>query len=158
MTEITINQRPRPGSDRILQLTRIFDAPRALVFKVWTRPEHIPHWWGPRGYTTLSAEMDLRPGGAWRLRSRHKDGGETTEQGVFHEIIEPERLLFTHAWVDPDGKAGLETLVTVRFAEHDGKTRLTFRQEVFDTVENRDGHVEGWSESLDMLEEYLAKI
>ena len=109
-------------------ITRVFDAPRSLVFKIWTQPPHMKHWWGPRGYTTLSCEIDLRPGGAWRVASRHTDGSETAEQGVFREIVEPERLVFTHAWEDEEGKPGHETLVTVTFVEQDGKTRLTFHQ------------------------------
>jgi uncharacterized protein YndB with AHSA1/START domain len=143
-------------SDRILHITRLFDAPRALVFQVWTDPDHITHWWGPRGYATLSCAMDLRPGGTWRVHSRHRDGTETSEQGVFREIVEPERLVFTHAWVDLEGKRGPETLVTVTFADHDGKTEMAFRQAVFDTVETRDGHAQGWGESFDMLAEHLA--
>ena len=100
--------------------------------------------------------MDLRPGGAWRVASRHTDGSETAEQGVFREIVEPERLVFTHAWEDEEGRPGHETLVTVTFADQDGKTRLTFHQAAVHLVEIRDGHVEGWNESFDMLAEYLA--
>jgi uncharacterized protein YndB with AHSA1/START domain len=145
-----------PLDNRVLVMTRIVDAPPALVFQAWTEPERIKQWWGPRGYTTISCEIDLRPGGAWRVRSRSAEGVDTAERGVFHEIIDGERLVFTHAWEDAGGKAGLETLVTLTFTDEGGKTRLTLRQAEFDTVENRDGHVEGWGESLDMLAEYLA--
>jgi uncharacterized protein YndB with AHSA1/START domain len=143
-------------SDRILEVTRVFDAPRDLLFEVWTQPEHIKHWWGPRGFTTLSCEMDLRPGGAWRVQSRSFDGREYAEHGEFREIVEPERLVFTHAWENREDNPGLETLVTVIFAEEGGKTRMTFRQAVFDTTESRDGHAQGWNEAFDMLAEYLA--
>lgn len=78
-------------------------------------------------------------------------------QGVYREIVEPERLVFTHAWEDKDGKPKHETLVTITFAEHDGKTKLTFHQAIFESIESRDSHGEGWSESLDRLEEYLAE-
>ena len=149
--------RPEGTGGHELVITRIFDAPRSLVFQVWTDPAHAKHWWGPRGYTTLSCEIDLSPGGAWRVRSRHTDDAETVEQGVFREIVEPERLVFTHYWVRQDGSTSAETLVTVTFAEADGKTTLTFRQTGFDTVETRDGHAEGWGESFDMLAEYLAR-
>ena len=127
--------RPEGTGGHELVITRIFDAPRSLVFQVWTDPAHAKHWWGPRGYTTLSCEIDLSPGGAWRVRSRHTDGAETVEQGVFREIVEPERLVFTHYWVRQDGSTSAETLVTVTFVEADGKTTLTFRQTGFDTVE-----------------------
>ena len=144
-------------SSRELSITRVFDAPRALIFEIWTRPEHVKQWWGPRGYTTMSCEMDVRPGGAWRVQSRHADGSTTAERGVFREVVEPERLVFTHAWEDEGGRPGHETLVTVSFAEQDGKTRMTFHQAVFTSVEERDGHEQGWSESFDMLAEHLAR-
>ena len=148
----------RETSDRELIVTRIFDAPRDLVFKIWTEPSHIKHWWGPRGYTTLSCEIDLRPGGAWRVESRHTDGSRTAEQGLFREIVEPERLVFTHVWEGEKGKPGAETLVTATFTEHEGKTKLTFHQAVFTSVEIRDGHAEGWNQSFDMLAEYLGSV
>jgi uncharacterized protein YndB with AHSA1/START domain len=144
------------ADNRVLVMTRIVDSPPALVFQAWTEPERIKQWWGPRGYTTVSCEMDLRPGGAWRVRSRSAEGVEVAERGVFREVASGERLVFTHSWEDPEGKPGLETLVTLTFADEGGKTKLTLHQAVFDTVENRDGHAEGWGESLDMLAEYLA--
>jgi uncharacterized protein YndB with AHSA1/START domain len=144
------------SDNRVLVMTRIVDAPPALVFQAWTEPARIKQWWGPRGYTTISCEMDLRPGGAWRVRSRSAQGVEVAERGVVREIAFGERLVFTHAWEDGEGKPGLETLVTLTFADEGGKTKLTLRQAVFDTVENRDGHAEGWGESVDMLAEYLA--
>jgi uncharacterized protein YndB with AHSA1/START domain len=139
-------------------MTRLFDAPVELVFKVWTDPEHIKRWWGPRGYTTLSCEMDLRPGGAWRIRSRHVDGTEVAERGVFREIVPPRRLVFTQAWDREDGNPGPETIVTATFADLDGKTELTLHQAPFDTPAIRDGHAVGWGESFDMLAEYLAGV
>jgi uncharacterized protein YndB with AHSA1/START domain len=146
----------KEASDRELLISRVFDAPPALIFKIWTQPQIIRQWWGPRGYTTLSSEMDVRPGGAWRVRSRDTDGFETAERGVFREVTEPERLVFTHAWEGEDGTPGHETLVTVTFADQGDKTRMTFRQGPFTSVEIRDGHFQGWSESFDMLVEYLA--
>lgn len=141
-----------------LTITRIFDAPRDLVFAVWVQPDHIPHWWGPRGYDTLSCEVDLRPGGKWRVASRHQDGSETAETGEIREVDAPSRLVLTHAWEDAAGRPGPATVVTVRFEEERGKTRMTFHQASFDTAETRDGHELGWSESFDMLAEYLAAI
>ena len=146
---------PKSNSDRELVISRVFDAPLPLVFKIWTQPEHIGRWWGPRGYTTLSCVMDLRPGGAWRVESRHADGSETAEHGVFREIVEPERLVFTHAW---ESEYGNETLVTLTLAEHDGKTHMTFRQAPFASIDIRDSHAQGWNESFDMLAEHLANV
>ena len=82
---------------RELVITRIFEAPRSLVFKAWTEPERIKQWWGPRGFVTLSCELDFRPGGVWRTRSRAPEGTEHAEHGVFRVIVEPERLVFTQA-------------------------------------------------------------
>ncbi len=144
-------------ADRELVITRVFDAPRSLVFKAWTEPERIKQWWGPRGFTTLSCEIDRRPGGAWRVRSQSPEGREYVAQGVFREIVEPERIVFTYAWVEAEGKPGHETLVKVTFVEQSGKTLLTFRQGVFESITSRDEHEEGWSSAFDLLVEYLAK-
>lgn len=140
-----------------LTMTRVFPAPRALVFKAWTEPQHVKEWWGPRGFTTLSCEMDLRPGGKWRTHSRSPEGKEYAEHGFFREIVEPERLVFTQAWEDADGKAKHETLVTIMFTEQGGKTLLSFHQGVFESVTSRDSHGEGWSSAFELLVEYLAK-
>jgi uncharacterized protein YndB with AHSA1/START domain len=148
---------PIRGNRYELSITRLFDAPPELVFAVWVQPEQIPHWWGPRGYTTLSCEVDLRPGGRWRVSSRHDDGTETAETGVIREVDAPVRLVLTHAWEDAAGKPGAETVVTVTFAEERGKTRMTFHQASFTSVETRDGHELGWNESFDMLAEHLAR-
>jgi len=144
-------------ADRVLLITRVFDAPRHLVFKAWTDPEHLMRWWGPHGFTTLSCTMDARPGGTWRLCMRSPEGDEHRQQGVYREVVEPERLVFTYAFEDATGKPGHETLVTVSFADHGGKTMLTVNQAVFETVAVRDDHVRGWGEALDHLAEYVAK-
>ena len=145
-------------ADQVLVISRVFDAPRSLVFQAWTEPEHIKQWWGPRGFTTLSCEVDFRLGGAWRTCSRSPEGTEHAEHGVFREIVEPERLVFTQAWEDAEGKPKHETLVTVTFVEQNGKTLLTFRQSVFESVTSRDAHEGGWTSAFDLLVEYLATI
>ena len=144
------------ADDRVLEIVRVFDAPRSLVFKAWADPAHTVRWMGPRGYTATHYKQDLRPGGAWRacLR-RDEDGKESWQGGVLREAIPPERLVFTFAWDQDDGRPGHETLVTVTFAEEQGKTRMTFRQAVFQSVESRDGHRGGWSSAFDRLEEFL---
>ena len=146
------------ADERVLVITRVFDAPRELVFRLWSDPAHAKRWMGPRGFTATHLEQDPRPGGAWRacLREDHS-GRELWQGGVFREIVEPERLVYTFAWDREDGRRGHDTLVTITFAERGGKTEMTFRQAVFETVGQRDGHQSGWNSSFDRLEEYAAK-
>jgi uncharacterized protein YndB with AHSA1/START domain len=142
-------------AQRELVITRVFDAPRELVFKAWTDARHAMSWWGPRDYPAIHMEMDLRPGGAWRGRLRSTASGEELGLGgVFREVAPPERVVFTFAW-EEEGERGLETLVTVTFAELDGKTQMTFRQTPFQSIEERDGHRGGWSSSFDRLADYV---
>jgi uncharacterized protein YndB with AHSA1/START domain len=138
-----------------LGMSRLFAAPRDLVFKLWTDPKHLIHWWGPRGFATLACEIDLRQGGAWRIQSRAPDGMEFSSYGFFQEIRAPERLVFTHGFDFPGQPPGPLTLCTVHFSEEDGTTRLTFHQGVFDTIADRDGHAEGWSSAFDLIDDYL---
>ena len=145
------------AEQRVLVITRIFDAPPRLVFKVWTEPEHLVHWWGPKGFTLPTCTMDFRPGGAYRFCMRSPEGVDHWVQGVYREIVEPERLVFTYAWEDVGGTPGHETLVTVTFAEDGGKTRLTMRQAVFESMTARDAHQGGWASCLDRLAEYVAE-
>jgi uncharacterized protein YndB with AHSA1/START domain len=144
--------------ERVLVITRIFDAPRELVFRAWTDPEHVRNWWGPKDYPAVHLTMDVRPGGRWRNCLRSTETGEHLWQGgEFREVVPPERLVFTFAW-DEEGERGLETLVTVTFAELDGKTLMTFRHEPFRSVEERDGHRGGWTSTFDRLVEHLADL
>jgi uncharacterized protein YndB with AHSA1/START domain len=145
------------SAERELVITRIFDAPHALVFKAWTEPERLMRWWGPRGYMMTLCKMDLRPGSTYRFHMRSPEGTEHRSAGVFREVVEPERLVLTRAWVDAEGKPGHETLLTVTFADHGGKTLLTLHQEVFESVAGRDSHQGGWTSALDCLAEYLAQ-
>src|SRR5262245_30242427 len=101
--------------ERVLILSRIFDAPRSLVFKVWTQPEHLARWWGPRGYTLISYEADVRPGGTFRFGIRSPEGDEHWAHGTYREVVAPERLVFTTAWEQPDGKPKHETEVALTF-------------------------------------------
>jgi uncharacterized protein YndB with AHSA1/START domain len=141
---------------RELVITRTFDAPRELVFKAWIAPEHALQWWGPHSHPATRVEMDVRPGGRWRKCLRSVESGqEVWNHGVFREITPPSRLVFTFAW-EQEGERGLETVVTVDFAEHNGKTRMTFRQTPFQSIEERDGHHGGWSGSFDRLADLLA--
>lgn len=145
------------STERELVITRVFDAPRRLVFKAWTEPEHLMRWWGPKGFTLPSCKMDLRPGGTYRFHMRSPEGDDHWSQGVYREVVEPERLVLTGAWTAADGKPiSSETLLTVTFEEHEGKTKLTLHQVGFESVKKRDSHQGGWSSSLERLAEYLA--
>lgn len=146
-------------SDREIVITRIFDAPRDLVFKVWTQPEHLKRWFGPRSLTMTVCEVDLRPGGAYRLVLRAADGEEYGFSGVYREIVPPARLVFTDGF---EGMPGHEAVVTVTFDEHDGATKITSTS-LYQSAEDRDGHIksgmeEGMRESLDRVAELLAKL
>lgn len=139
-------------------MTRVFDAPRELVFKAYTDPKQIPHWWGPRSLTTTVDKMDVRPGGSWRFIQRDADGNEYAFHGVYHEIVAPERIVSTFEFEGMPGHVALDTLT---LEEIDGRTKLTTRS-VFQTIEDRDGMVQsgmeqGASESMDRLEELLAR-
>lgn len=141
----------------VLNIERIFDAPRERVFRAWIDAEDALQWGGPRDYPLVRTAADIRPGGKWHsvLRSV-EDGQELPQGGVYKEIKEPELLVFTFAWEIPD-EENFETLVTIRFEElAGGKTKMSFKQEPFNTEGNRDGHNEGWNSAFDRLEEFLS--
>ena len=141
-----------------LVITRMFDAPRELVFECWTEPQHLQRWQGaPRGFTVTSSESDVRPGGFFRICMRSPEGVDNWLEGGYREISKPQRLVFTHVWLDANRKPGKETLVTITLAERDGKTELTLRQTGFASVESRDGHKVGWNSALDVLVDYLSE-
>jgi uncharacterized protein YndB with AHSA1/START domain len=148
---------PRPAEYELL-ITRVFDAPRALIFKCWSDPTHLAHWSGPRGFTTPHHTMDFRVGGRYRACLRSPDGVDHWVRGTYLEIVNPERLVLTHAWEDGQGNAGPETMVTITFVEQLGKTQITFRQAFFESAASRDGHNEGWSSSFDRLDQHLAAL
>lgn len=145
-----------PRDDRQLLLVRDFDAPRELVFGMWTQAEHFAQWCAPARFTIVDNKADSRRGGVWWSEMRAPDGETCIASGVYREVVPPTRLVFTYAHEAPDGSRGPETLVTVTFEDIAGKTRLTLRQEVFDTVENRVAHHMGWTECLDRLDAHLS--
>jgi uncharacterized protein YndB with AHSA1/START domain len=143
-------------SDREIRLTRLFDAPRALVFEAMHTPEHVKQWWGclAEGYSVPVCEIDLRPGGAWRFVNRLPNGKEVAFHGVYREIAPPERVVNTEIFEEyPD----VESVVTTILAEEKGKTRLTVTA-AYPSVEVRDmvlesGMDRGAALSYDRLEE-----
>lgn len=139
-----------------LTLTRVFDAPRALVFQCWTDPRHIVHWLAPHGFTIPFADGELKPGGRWRSTMRMPDGKELKLGGTYKQQVQDELIVFTHAWDQPQGEAGQETLVTVRLEDAGpGKTRMIFTQNGFGSKEDREGHAGGWRECFERLETYI---
>lgn len=142
--------------ETILELKRVFAAPKPLLFKVWTQPEHMVRWWGCADATNNEIQTDLRPGGAFSVRMELADGTVHRIWGEYREIDEPDRLVFTWSWKGETGFEGGDTLVTVTFEEVAGGTAVILRHENFTKVEDRDSHGEGWGASLDRLVDFLA--
>jgi uncharacterized protein YndB with AHSA1/START domain len=148
--------------DREILITRVFDAPRELVFAAWTDRDHVEQWWGPKGYSSFDCEIDLRVGGVFSLKMRGPDGTVYPCTGVFREVVKPERIVYS----GPSEKnhpcgAGLppNAIVTVTFAEQDRKTTLTIHTRLESAVD-RDaavaaGFVPGWESTLERLAELL---
>jgi uncharacterized protein YndB with AHSA1/START domain len=148
--------RDEGSAGRTLVVTRLIDASRERVFQAWTEPEHVARWWGPQGFTTASLDMDIRPGGAYRASMRSPEGTLHCRRGVYRDIVPPDLIAFTFAWEDAAGDLGHETLVTVTFADHGGKTLLTLHQATFESVARCDDHRRGWTSCLERFAEYLA--
>ncbi|MDB4993770.1 MAG: hypothetical protein JWM74_1202 [Myxococcaceae bacterium] len=142
-------------SDREVVMTRVFDAPRRLVFEAWTKPEHVVHFLGPYGSTMVECEIDLRAGGTYRYVIRHR-GKDTGMRGVYREIVRPERLVVVEGFDDfPDQ----ESFITATFTEEDGQTTLTSHI-LYASVEARDavvhmGMADGAGQMFDRLAEHL---
>jgi uncharacterized protein YndB with AHSA1/START domain len=146
-----------PGKQEIV-IRRIYDAPRALVFRAYTDPKLIPQWWGPRRFATIVDKLDARPGGRWRILNRDADGNEYAFRGVYHEVAAPERIIATFEFEGVPGHVSLETLT---LEESGGRTML-IDTSVFQSVADRDGMLqggmeEGAAETMDRLAELLMK-
>ena len=146
-------------SDREIVMTRVFDAPRTLVFDAWTSPEHVPNWMlGPEGWTMPVCEIDLRPGGAWRFVWRREDGSEMEMRGVYKEVVRPERVVHTESW----GGDWPDTLNTLTLTEENGKTTSTSTM-LYPSKEARDaafqsGMKDGADVSFARLAAYLRSL
>jgi uncharacterized protein YndB with AHSA1/START domain len=147
-----------PGKQEMV-MTRVFDAPRELVFDAYADPDRIPLWWGPTTLTTIVDQMDVRPGGTWRFIQHDPDGNEYGFHGVYHAVERPERVVYTFEF---EGMPGHVVLETVTFEEQDGRTKMTV-QSVFQAVEDRDGMLasmleDGADDIWDRLAELLQAI
>ncbi len=147
-----------PGRQDII-VTRVFDAPREVVFKAFSDPDLIPNWWGPRRYTTEIDRMEVKPGGLWRFINRDPDGNVYAFKGVYHDVVAPERVILTFEF---EGMPGQVSLETATFEEVEGKTRFV-GVSVFQSVEDRDAMVqsgmeEGARETYDRLAEVIQSL
>jgi uncharacterized protein YndB with AHSA1/START domain len=157
---MTAADRTNPLIDREVAITRIFNAPLAVVFRAWTDPVQLAQWWGPKGFTNPVCEFDARVGGAIRIHMRAPDGAVYPMNGEVREIVPPKRLVFTNNALDADGNAIIEGLTTVTFAEEGGKTKLTLHTrgsaKVEIAVQYLQGMEMGWTMSIDKLAALLA--
>jgi uncharacterized protein YndB with AHSA1/START domain len=156
-------------TERDLVITRVFDAPRELVWKAWTEPERMKRWWGPQHFTAPVCKVDLRVGGTYLYCMRSPEGQDYWSTGVYREIVQPERIVCTDSFADEHGNQvpashyGMggdwppALLVTVTFEEQAGKTKLTLRHAGIPAGEMSDLTKSGWNESFDKLAEALAK-
>ena len=141
--------------DRELVITRLLNAPRELVWEVWTNPDHIKNWWGPVGFTNTIFKMEVRPGGEWEFIMHGPDGTDYKNKSIFSEVIKPEKLVFDHV-------SGPKFQATVTFTEQGNKTLLTWRM-LFETSEQLNKVIkefkadDGLKQNVDKLETYLAK-
>ncbi len=162
-------------NDEAFEITRVFDAPRALVWKVWTEADHLARWWGPKGFERLSCKIDLRPGGVFHYGMRAPDGTNIWGKFIFREIVAPERLVFIVSFADEKANVvrhpwspnwPLEILSIVTFEDEGGKTKIAVRwaphkasaleRKTF--AEGRDSMQQGWTGTFDQLAGYLAKL
>jgi uncharacterized protein YndB with AHSA1/START domain len=148
--------------DREIVITRVFDAPRELVWKAWTDPQHVVQWWGPKGFTTTIHMMEVKPGGVWRHTMHGPDGTDYPNKCVFIEVVKHERIVYTHGG-SKKGDPGAQFEATWTFKAQGNKTKLTLRM-VFPSASARQhviktyGAIEGGKQTLERLSEHLAKM
>jgi uncharacterized protein YndB with AHSA1/START domain len=152
-----------PG-EQIIVISRLIDAPRELVFKAFTDPEHLAQFWGPKGFSTARCSIDLRVGGEFRVDLRGPDGVSYPCTGIYRDITPPERIVYAGTASDDNPcSAGLpaRSLVTMTFAAVDGKTKITIHTRLQSAADRdaaiRGGFKSGWNDSLDRLEAFLAQ-
>ncbi|MEI8133935.1 MAG: SRPBCC family protein [bacterium] len=146
--------------ERELIISRLVNAPRELVFQVWTDVKHLENWWGPNGFSTTTSEFDFREGGVWFHTMHGPDGTDFPNEVFFEKIIPPERIEYEHGGGDDVGVTDAAFHATITFEEQDGKTLVTMKS-VFQTakqlrhVVEKYGAIEGGHQHLARLEEYV---
>lgn len=158
---MTISVQTKPFAEREVTITRIFAAPRALVFNAWTDAKALAQWWGPNGFSNPVCEIDPRVGGALRIHMCGPDGTIYPMKGVIRELVAPERLVFTNIAVDAAGRHLLEGLTTVTFAEAAGKTKLTLHTRAVAVADYAVAYLQGmetgWTQSIDRLQALVTR-
>lgn len=151
--------KPVQYGERTVTLTRVYDAPRDLVWRAWTDAKHLAHWFGPKGFTSSVPELDVRVGGALHIVMHGPDGNDYPMKGEFREVVPPERLVFSNIAIDKNGNHLLEGETTVIVEEQDGKTRLTLHTRAVGLVpiapQMLAGMEAGWSQSIDKLDDLV---
>jgi uncharacterized protein YndB with AHSA1/START domain len=152
---------PALHGEKTVTLTRVFDAPRELVWQAWTDPKHMSQWFGPRGFTSSVPELNVRVRGSLRIVMHGPDGNDYPMKGVFLEVTPPARLVFSNVAIDKDGNHLLEGETTVILEEQDGKTKLTLHTYARGLVpiapQMLAGMEAGWSQSFDKLAELVGR-
>ncbi|WP_240417792.1 SRPBCC family protein [Paenibacillus periandrae] len=158
-----------------LVITRTFQAPRELVFKVWTEAEHLKHWWGPTGFTIHVAKADIRPGGVFHYCMKAAEGHEMWGKFVYHEIVSPEKIVFVNSFSDEEGNIvrapfsqtfPLEIYNVFTFTEEQGTTTITLQGGPIDATEEellffhsmRGSMQQGFAGTFSQLDDYLASL
>ena len=142
-------------SELALYMKRVLPAPRPLVFKACSDPDELAKWWGPRGFTAPSVEVDLRVGGSYRIAMQPPDGDLFYLSGEFREVDAPAHLAYTFRWEDPDPD-DQETVVTLSLGDLGDSTELVFTQRAFATEGRLALHQQGWTDGLDRLQELMS--
>jgi uncharacterized protein YndB with AHSA1/START domain len=137
-------------------MNRVLPAPRERVFRACTKPGELAKWWGPKGFTASSVELDLRVGGSYRIAMQPPDGDLFYLTGEFLEVDSPAQLAYTFRWEDPDPD-DRETVVTLSFGDLGESTELVFTQRAFATEGRHALHEQGWTDSLDRLQRLMSQ-
>lgn len=145
-------------ADNELLITRAFDAPVELVYRLWSQREHMMRWLGPAGFQCTSLAMDFRPGGAWRACIESAEHGSYWMGGLYREIEAGRRIVFTFAWDGETSGPERETVVTITFTDEGGRTIQQFHQRPFKSVESRDSHIGGWDSCFDKAVAYADQL
>jgi uncharacterized protein YndB with AHSA1/START domain len=143
---------PEAAEQDRVELIRVIEAPREEVFRAWTEPEQIRRWWGPGAFTCPEAEVDLRPGGSYRLVMAPTEGDAFVLGGTYREVDPPVRLVYTWRWETGPAADGSESLVTVEFREHGTKTELVLTHTEFPASHGPAPYAMGWEGGLDKFE------
>lgn len=148
---------PAALRDDELLIERTFDAPLALVWRLWESSDHMIRWWGPEKFTTTAIDWALTSGKAWSATMVSTQHGVSRMSGIVQEVARHKHIIFSFAW-DNDSGPGMETVITVTFAERDGKTIQSFHQTPFASVQSRDSHVGGWTSLINKQQVYFENL